>query len=89
MPKFTPLTKEQDLKYQLQTLAGYSQADLDNPEIEVVYEDCTGSEGELTVGLTELGQRAYNRIEELETRVAILQEQLDISIRKSTQNVPL
>lgn len=64
--EFKPLTKNEDLKYQLQTLASYEKDMLEDPEIEVYYEDKNGMEGAVSVELMGLGDRALKRIEALE-----------------------
>ena len=66
------LTDDEDLKYQLQTLATYSKDDLESHEIEVHYEDMNGHEGSSDVCLIDLGHRAFQRIEFLENELAKL-----------------
>ncbi|KZN58918.1 hypothetical protein N473_26235 [Pseudoalteromonas luteoviolacea CPMOR-1] len=62
----TPLTKNEDLKYQLESLASYEPNDIDNPQFEVVYEDANEREGFITVCCVDVAERAHKRIEELE-----------------------
>jgi len=66
------LTANEDLKYQLQTLASYSKDDLESHEIEVYYEDMNGSEGSSDVDLIDLGGRALKRIQDLESELSKL-----------------
>ena len=60
------LNEKENLKYQLETLASYEPADLDNPEFEVAYENESGCEGFATVCCIDLAQRGLARIKELE-----------------------
>lgn len=74
------LTKEEDLKYQLETLASYETDTLDDCgcEIEVCYENSAGVEGFVTVDLIDLGSRALERIEGLEKELSKLNELMDV-----------
>ena len=66
------LTKEEDLKYQLETLSGYEAKDIDNPEFEVAYEVASGKEGFATVCCIDLAVRSLKRINELEAELKTL-----------------
>jgi hypothetical protein len=63
------LTKSEDLKYQLETLASYEPNDIDNPEFEVAYEDSECNEGFATVCCIDVAKRAFDRITELESQI--------------------
>jgi len=60
------LTKPENLKYQLETLASYKPSDIDNPEFEVAYEDGLGNEGLATVCCVGVAKEALDRINALE-----------------------
>ena len=60
------LTKNENIIYQLETLASYEPDDLDNPEFEVGYEDGKGHEGFLSVCCIDLAERVLELIKELE-----------------------
>lgn len=74
MLEFKPLTKSEDLKYQLQTLASYEKDQLEDTEIEVCYEDKNGMEGFVSVELMDLGSRALERIDQLEKEIVRLSD---------------
>ncbi len=55
------------LMYELEDLASYNPEDIDNPEIEVCYENAeTGADHFQTLCLVDLGTRALSRLRELE-----------------------
>lgn len=60
------LTKSEDLKYQLESLASYEPSDLDNPEFEVGYADKNDNEGFVTVCCIDVAKRALDKIKEVE-----------------------
>ena len=60
------LTKDEDLKYQLETLVSYEPNDLGCPEFEVFYSDFDGNEGSIEVCCIEVAERALGRIMALE-----------------------
>jgi hypothetical protein len=60
------LTKNEDLKYQLETLESYEPKDIDSPEFDVAYEGECGEEGFATICCVELAKRSLERIKELE-----------------------
>ena len=60
------LTKNENIIYQLETLASYEPADLDNPEFEVGYEDESGNEGFATVCCIDVATKALLLIEQLQ-----------------------
>lgn len=64
------LTKNENLKYQLETLSTYEPSDVDNPEFDVAYEDGDGNEGFSTVCCIDVAKRALERITELENIIA-------------------
>ncbi len=57
--------KDEVLMHELEALASYEPEDIDSPEIEVCYEH-SGIDHFLTVCLVDLGQRALDRLRELE-----------------------
>ena len=65
------LNKNQNLLYQLETLASYAPSDLDYPEMEVGYEHENGADWFQTVCLIEVGKKALARIVELESLTGI------------------
>jgi hypothetical protein len=74
------LTKTENLKYQLEALASYEPADIDNPEFEVGYEDEGGNEGFATVCCVDVATRALERIKELELDLGLV----NISLEQKT-----
>jgi hypothetical protein len=60
------LTKNENIIYQLETLATYEPSDLDHPEFDVAYEDIKGHEGFATICCVDLAQRVLELIKELE-----------------------
>jgi hypothetical protein len=62
------LTKNENIIYQLETLASYEPDDLDNPEFEVAYELLDGSEPFATVCCIDLATRVLALIKELESK---------------------
>lgn len=60
------LTKDEDLKYQLETLASYEPKDLGCPEFEVFYSDFDDNEGSIEVCCVDVAERALDRIKALE-----------------------
>ncbi len=75
------LTKSEDLKYQLESLASYEPSDIDNPEFEVGYGDINGNEGFATVCCVDVAKRALEHIKELELDLGLAKIALD---QKST-----
>ena len=71
------LTKSEDLKYQLETLASYEPSDIDNPEFEVAYENKDGMEGFITVCCVDVAKRALERVKELELNLGLIKISLD------------
>ena len=71
------LTKSENLKYQLDTLASYEPADLDNPEFDVCYEDGSGNEGFATVCCVDIARSSLERIKELEQQLGLMKISLD------------
>ena len=67
------MTTSEDLIYQLQTLASHEPEDLDNPEVEVAYENDAGAEGFLTVCCIDLAARVLVELEAKEQRIAELE----------------
>ncbi len=61
------LTKNENIIYQLETLASYEPDDLDHPEF-VAYENDKGHEGFATVCCIDLAQRVLELIKELENK---------------------
>lgn len=59
------MTKDEILLYELEVLVSYEPDDLDNPEVEVYYEDAHGNEGSINVCVVELATRARKRLSEL------------------------
>lgn len=74
------MNKNEDLKYQLETLASFEQGDLDDSEFDVGYE-VDGLEGFATVCSIELASRAVARIKELEQENDNLKNAFAQSIR--------
>ncbi len=68
------MTKSEDLKYQLQTLASNEPNDIDYPEFEVAYEDESGNEGLATVCCIDVAERALDRINELERQAMVAKQ---------------
>jgi hypothetical protein len=64
------LTKEENLKYQLETLISFDKSDLDYPEMDVGYENVNGEDCFSTVCLLDLGKESLARINELEKQLA-------------------
>jgi len=62
------LTKNENIIYQLETLASYEPKDLDNPEFDVAYELLDGSEPFATVCCIELATRVLKLIKSLEIK---------------------
>ncbi|QDP52101.1 MAG: hypothetical protein Unbinned706contig1000_45 [Prokaryotic dsDNA virus sp.] len=62
------LTNEENIIYQLETLASYDPSDIDNPEFEVAYEMPTGEESFATVCCTDLAVRALKLIRSIESK---------------------
>lgn len=62
------LTKSENLKYQLQSLASYEPDDLANPEFDVGYKDEHGNEGFEVVCCVDVAERALERIKMLESK---------------------
>ena len=60
------LNENENIIYQLETLATYEPADLDHPEFDVCYEDGNGNEGFATVCCIDLAQRVLELIKKLE-----------------------
>ena len=60
------LDDNNNLKYQLETLASFEPEDIDRPEFEVGYESNEGAEGFATICCIELAQRSLERIVQLE-----------------------
>ena len=79
------LTKAEDLKYQLESLASYAPSDLDNPEFEVGYEDDKGNEGFASICCVDVAKRALERINELETQVKGVKIETLINLRDAIQ----
>ena len=63
------LSPEENLRYQLETLASYEPKDLDNPEFDVAYEHEGGSEHFAAVCCIDVASRALERIKELELAI--------------------
>lgn len=59
------MTKDENIIYQLETLASYDPKDLDSPEFEVAYESSCGTEQFSTVCCVELAKKAIELIERL------------------------
>lgn len=72
------MNDNENLKYQLETLASYEKEDLDNPEFEVAYEDEHGCEGFATVCCIDVGVRSLERINELEILLRKAGEELEM-----------
>ena len=81
------LTKSEDLKYQLESLASYEPSDIDNPEFEVGYEDNNGNEGFATVCCVDVAKRALERIKELEALSAWVSVKDDMPEATEDKNV--
>jgi len=64
------MTKEENLKYQLETLSTFEPKDIDYSQIDVGYEHENGEEVFATVCLVELGRKSLERINELEKQLA-------------------
>jgi len=62
------LTKNENIIYQLETLASYEPDDLDYPEFEVGYEDSNGNEGFAAICCIDLAKRLLILIKELENK---------------------
>jgi len=60
------LNENENIIYQLETLATYEPGDLDHPEFDVAYEDVNGNEGFATVCCIDLAQRVLELIKKLE-----------------------
>jgi hypothetical protein len=68
---FEPIGKNDEIKYQLETLATYEKQDIESCEIEVCYENSHGLEGFITVDVTELARIALERIIDLENHILV------------------
>jgi hypothetical protein len=78
------MSVEENIKYQLETLASYEPSDLDNPEFEVGYENEAGNEGFLTVCCIDLAKRTIDRIEYLEAKnkdLLAISGELDLKVK--------
>ena len=64
---FTP---EENLKYQLETLASYDKCDIDDHLFEVMYENGDGFEMSSSVSVVDIASEAVRRIENLEAKLA-------------------
>ncbi len=64
------LTKNENIVYQLETLASYEPEDLDNPEFEVAYESLDGSEPFATVCCVKLASQLLELIRQYKEAVA-------------------
>ncbi len=71
------LTREENIIYQLETLASYEPRDLDNPEFEVCYEMPTGEESFSTVCCVELASRTLREIRELHQVIGCLKAEIE------------
>jgi len=60
------LTRDENIIYQLESLASYEPDDLDNPEFEVGYEDKEGNEGFATICCVDIATRSLLLIERLQ-----------------------
>jgi len=60
------MTPNENLTYQLETLASYTPEDLDNPVFDVAYEYAGGGEGFAEICCIDVASRALDRISELE-----------------------
>lgn len=58
------MTSDENVIYQLQTLASYEPEDLDNPEFEVAYETLEGAEPFASVCCVDLAVRLLKLIED-------------------------
>ncbi len=67
------MDKNENLKYQLETLASYLPEDLDNPEFEVAYETESGCEGFNAVCCIDVAARSLERIKALEYQLDDMQ----------------
>ena len=74
------MDKNENLKYQLETLASYQPEDLDNPEFEVAYETVSGCDGFDTVCCIDVAGRSLERIKALEYQL----DDMQICLRHKT-----
>ena len=59
------LTKNENIIYQLETLASYEPDDLDNPEFDVAYETKEGADAFATVCCVDMATRTLDLIKEI------------------------
>jgi hypothetical protein len=71
------MTESENIKYQLEVLASYEPNDLDNPELEVAYENEAGNEGFLTVCCIDLAKRSIELIEKIEAQANELKYEVE------------
>ena len=64
------LNKNENILYQLETLASYEPADIDNPEFDVGYESESGAEGFATVCCIKLASQSLELIEQYKKAAA-------------------
>jgi len=79
------MDENQNLKYQLDTLASYEPSDIDNPEFEVAYENESGCECFATVCCIDVAQRSLERIKALECELVQTKIQLEYKTRHLSQ----
>ena len=63
------LTKDENIIYQLETLASYEPDDLDNPEFDVAYELDGGEDTMATVCCIDMATRTLKLITELNKKI--------------------
>ena len=63
------LTKDENIIYQLETLASYEPDDLDNPEFDVAYETKEGADTMATVCCIDMATRTLKLITELNKKI--------------------
>ncbi len=68
------MSEDDNIIYQLETLASYEPSDLDEPEFDVAYEDTNGNEGMLTVCCIDLAGRVLKLICELKAELNLSDE---------------
>jgi len=63
------MKKNENLKYELESLSSYDPSDIDNSEFDVVYEDDLSQERRYTACCVDVATRAIARIKDLEYKL--------------------